>query len=130
MIPRSVEIKIIFLVDGDTFTELSLIDSVSCLSWDPGSLSSGAGVISYIHEKNITAGKPRMTSITTNDSVQGGKCKAGNTMFITCSNANAKAAYIAMLLKTFRFFKSFIILSIFGNYDTLYCELRNLQISI
>ena len=50
MIPRSVEIKIIFLVAGETLPEVSLIDSVSDPSLDTVSLSLGAGVISYIHE--------------------------------------------------------------------------------
>ena len=91
MIPRSVEIKIIFLVDGDTFTEGSLIDSVSCPSWDPGSLSSGAGVISYIHEKINTAGKPKMATTTRSRNVHDGIRSAGIINWAACKNTNAVA---------------------------------------
>ena len=120
MIPRSVDIKIIFLVAGETLPEVSLIDSVSCPSWDPGSLSSGAGVISYIHEKIITAGKPRMTRATRSRNIHSGIRSAGIINWAACKKTYAVARYMVALLKTLRFFKSSTILLKFGNYNTLH----------
>jgi hypothetical protein len=50
------------------------------------------GVISYTQAKKIVIGNPKSTKTTTNVCVQLGRRRAGNMIFITCSNTNEKPA--------------------------------------